>query len=77
MSRCHSQPILEITKMLKESLDYNYVRGTGEDPKIDLFRFREALYEFNIDESKVPKTLKWYKFIDESGNVVDFYGDPI
>lgn len=32
-----------------DSLDYNYIRGTSENPQINLFRFKEALDEFGVD----------------------------
>ena len=35
-----------------ESLDYNYIRGDVDNPKIDLFRFSEALSEFEYEKAK-------------------------
>lgn len=63
-----------------DSLDYNYIRGTDENPQIDLFRFKEALAEFDI----IPRKnlfnnwcLPYYQFIDEDGNTVNFLGERI
>lgn len=65
----------EVTKKFLESLDYNYIRGTSYNPQIDLFRFKEALNEFDIVIRE--KKLRYYQFIDEEGRVVDFDGNPI
>lgn len=40
----------QVCKNFKYSLDYNYIRGTRENPQINLFRFKEALEEFGITE---------------------------
>lgn len=82
---------IECVKLFMDSLDYNYLRGEVGNPYINLFRFREALDELNIEfrdwyagaklnlgkEAPMRKTLKNYEFRDESGRVVDFYGNPI
>lgn len=72
----------EVFQRFKESLDYNYIRGTTEHPQLDLFRFKEALSEFDIDLNKKwatgrVKTLQNYNFVDDRGIVVDFDGNPI
>lgn len=65
----------DVTKKFLESLDYNYIRGTSHNPQIDLFRFKEALNEF--DTVIREKKLRYYQFIDEEGRVVDFDGNPL
>lgn len=64
-------------KIFKESLDYNYVKGLKRNrPRIDLFRLKEALSEFDIVH-KEPFTLNSYDFVNEKGEVVDFAGNKI
>ena len=51
------QTIFGSLKTFQESLDYNYFKGTMQvgsevHPTIDLFRFKEALSEFDIDMGK-------------------------
>lgn len=42
--------IIQPTKVrFLECLDYNFIRGDRRQPKINLFRFKEALSEWNID----------------------------
>lgn len=69
-----------LSKIFIDSLDYNYIRGTDENPQIDLFRLKEALAEFDI----IPRKnlfnnwcLPYYQFIDEDGNTVNFLGERI
>ena len=57
-----------------ESLDYNWVKGSSEDPKIDLFRLKEAMNEFDIDI--VQKVRNYTGFYNESGPYKD-YSDSI
>lgn len=44
-------------------------------PCIDLFRFKQALAEFDIDLHRVHFTMLKYAFINESGEWVDFDGN--
>ena len=70
----------EITEMFIDSLDYNYIRGTRENPMINLFRLKEALAEFGIDRPKnlTPDgILNHYSYVDNDGRVVDFSGRVI
>lgn len=69
------QTAKDIYNKFKDSLDYNYVRSGPEGHYINLFRFKEALYELDIVPNLV--TLKNYEFRDDSGRVVDFNGNPI
>lgn len=74
------------TKRFLESLDYNYLKGESWSAKIDLFRLKEALAEFEIEEPYPislrkeiygKKKLHHYIFVDENGDYVDFDGNPI
>lgn len=71
----------EILRNFIESLDYNYIRGTDENPQIDLFRLKEALSEFDINPLKIlfydNYCLRHYQFIDEEGQIVNFMGGRI
>lgn len=69
----------ELCTRFRHSLDYNYIRGTEENPQIDLFRLKEALAEFDIErpELKMQTHMRNYQFIDEEGRVVDFDGNPL
>lgn len=63
-----------------ESLDYNYIRGTYENPQINLFRLKEALTEFGIGvpaHLEEDGTIPEYTFVDDEGKAVNFWGDPI
>lgn len=67
-----------------ESLDYNWVKGDAEEPKIDLFRLREAMEEFDLHlDYFVEKHSEWlnsigpYQFIDLEGVRVNILGDKI
>lgn len=76
-----------IWKRFQESLDYNYIKIGTDNRSIDLFRLKEALAEFNItnpggideDGTIEPALLgsKYWKFVDEVGREVNFYGDSI
>lgn len=67
------------------SLDYNYVRGTRAQPQINLFRFKEALSEFDITNpfGKDPNNPIFhlnfipYDLVDDEGKRVDFFGNLI
>lgn len=73
-----------ICRRFIDSLDYNYIRGTSNRPKINLFRLKEAQSEL-VPDWKFPAPaydgqkdiLPSYDFVDESGRVVDYNGDPI
>lgn len=70
----------ETTQRFKESLDYNYIRGNDDNPALDLFRFKEALAEFDLDISgKLTSEglMRGYEFLDEWGVVVNFDGVPL
>lgn len=71
----------EIFRDFLDSLDYNYIRGTAENPQIDLFRLKEALSEFDINPLKIlfndNHCLRHYQFIDEKGQIVNFMGHRI
>lgn len=79
----------EVSERFINSLDYNYIRKYGDEIKINLFRFKEALHEYDIDLVEVlaspimqdfrssPTELRNYKFVDDSGRDVDIYGNPI
>lgn len=65
----------------RESLDYNYVRGDDSDPQINLFRFLEALDEFDIrdvikDEQPHSVLGLVYRLVNDEGESVDFQGRP-
>lgn len=63
----------------RESLDYNWIRGDRNNPKIDLFRFREALDEFQI-QPNVRLFLRGigpFTYVGERGERVDFNGIEI
>lgn len=67
-----------VVKNFIESLDYNYIRGPVDQPYINLFRLKEALSEFGMENPLgYKKTLDYYKFRDEQGKVVDFDGNPL
>ena len=68
----------EILKRFIDSLDYNYIRELEGEIVINLFRFKEALDEFDIENPLGElTTLEFYDFVDDEGRVVDFYGNPI
>lgn len=83
----------EVCRNFKYSLDYNYIRGTRENPQINLFRFKEALAEFGITRistqivdfntgrrwgsNREVDRLIYYTFVDDSGRPVDFNDQPI
>lgn len=66
-----------------ESLDYNWVKGDVNNPKIDLFRLREALDEFGISLEEVGvlpyhiDSVGPYQFVDLDGNRVNVWGKKI
>lgn len=63
-----------------ESLDYNYIRGDVDNPKIDLFRFSEALSEFGLDLDRLRlyrRSIGPYEYVDLDGNRVDSLGEKI
>ena len=67
-------------KLFRDSLDYNYVRGTTEDPQINLFRLREAFDEFEISFPRGDPNEVFgghYRLVDDNGRSVDFQGKPI
>lgn len=73
----------QIFKNFRDSLDYNYIRSTvkrgGEVrnvPAINLFRFKEALAEFDIMTLKGNQVVG-YVFVNDNGEEVDFNGDPV
>lgn len=63
-----------------ESLDYNWVKGDVNNPKIDLFRLREALDEFGISLEEVGvlsyhiDSLGPYQYVDLDGERVNVWG---
>ena len=68
----------EILKRFIDSLDYNYIREMDGQIVINLFRFKEALDEFDIENPLGElTTLEFYDFVDDEGRVVDFDGNPI
>ena len=67
----------EIYKDFRESLDYNYVRGTAENPQINLFRLKEALEEFDLPiptGNPIRLLEDKYTLVDDNGIPVDFDG---
>lgn len=58
----------------KESLDYNYLRQSGDTRFINLFRLEEALNEFDLTVPSRRKKMKHYVLVDDDGNPVDFRG---
>lgn len=63
----------------RESLDYNWIRGDRNNPKIDLFRFKEALDELQI-QPEVRLFLRGmgpFTYVGEKGQRVDFNGVDI
>lgn len=67
----------EITERFLESLDYGYIRGDSTNPKVNLFRLREALQEFDLELPTDKDTLEYYTLVDEDGRAVDFNGNLI
>lgn len=70
-------------KDFQNSLDYNYIKGPD---RIDLFKFREALDELEIDYLRnCRENPGWmdiqsignYNFVDGHGRRVNFYGEFI
>lgn len=64
----------QIFRTFLDSLDYNYMRG---DDKINLFRFKEALSEFDIEKPRgmgEDGLLPHYTFVDDDGVAVNFWG---
>lgn len=70
-------------KDFQNSLDYNYIKGPD---RIDLFKFREALDELEIDyirncrkktSSMDMVSIGNYNFVDEKGRRVNFQGELI
>lgn len=102
--RIHNTPLESLLfvfggdgNQFKESLDYNYIRGpiisnvTGKyHGTINLFRFKEALDEFDIDYMSLSDNPYWvigpnvtsmvtcqWLFVDDEGRRVNFQGgDP-
>lgn len=65
-------------KTFLDSLDYNYFKiGNPQNPKIDLFRFKQAWEELCGDSRPSYFAFRTYKLVDERGNNVDFDGNPI
>lgn len=60
----------EATKNFLDSLDYNYIRGTSENPKINLFRFREVFEELGFRPYGLIALQKHYTFVDDDGNPI-------
>lgn len=67
-----------------QSLDYNWVKGSSQDPKIDLFRLREAMNEFDIDLvemlrgfDKYHNSIGPYKYVGLDGERINIFGDRI
>lgn len=70
----------KIYPIFRESLDYNYVRGTAKDPQVNLFRLKEALDESGLElpnESPNKFFNGKYRLVDDEGRSVDFRGKPI
>ena len=65
-------------KTFLDSLDYNYFKiGDPQNPKIDLFRFKQAWEELCGDLRPSYFAFRRYKLVDDRGNTVDFDGNPI
>lgn len=80
-------------KRFIESLDYNWVKGSSEDPKIDLFRLVEAMNEFDIDivqkvrnyenfyvgdqKMEYQDGIGPYKYVDLDGKRINIFGERI
>lgn len=67
-----------------QSLDYNWVKGSSRDPKIDLFRLKEAMDEFDIDLvemlrgfAKYHNSIGPYKYVGLDGERINIFGDKI
>lgn len=67
----------------KDSLDYNYIRWGSESggrftagPALNLFRFKEALSEFDITRLRGNK-VEGYVFVNDEGKRVNFDGELI
>lgn len=72
-----------------ESLDYNWIKGDVNDPKIDLFRFMEALDEFGLSLNNLKpdhrqfhsrgkqESIGPYKFVNLDGDRVNAKGEKI
>lgn len=71
-----------------DSLDYNYIRGTCENPQINQFRFVEALEEliptwratwdyYTQGSRNKSKLGTVYTLVDDEGNPVDIDGNRI
>lgn len=60
------------TKLFIESLDYSYIRGDADEPKINLFRFVEVFKEFGYSPEKyrIIELMRFYTFVDDSGNPI-------
>lgn len=67
----------EVYANFRESLDYNYVRGTADNPQVNLFRLREALQEFDLPiptGNPIRVFEDKYTLVDDNGISVDFDG---
>lgn len=75
---------------MRESLDYNWIRGDRACHKINLFRFKEALSELGIDSQETERdggldgrlgkyfrSLGTYWYVDDKGDQVNFDGEKI
>lgn len=67
----------ETTERFLESLDYGYIRGDSTNPKVNLFRLREALQEFDLELPTDKDTLEYYTLVDDDGRPVDLRGNYI
>jgi glutaredoxin-related protein len=67
----------ETTERFLESLDYGYIRGDSTNPKVNLFRLREALQEFDLELPTDKDTLEYYTLLDDDGRPVDLRGNYI
>ena len=67
-----------------ESLDYNWIKGDVNNPKIDLFRLMEALNEFDVNVMDFLENHdEWidsigpYTYIDSRGDRVNIFGEKL
>lgn len=76
MSQLGVEEKKQVMQNFRDSLDYNYIRGDAKKPQINLFRFKEALAEFDMTEIKNGKVIG-YNFVDDMGRTVNFRGGLI
>lgn len=65
-----------------ESLDYNWIKGDANNPKIDLFRLMEACREFGLSLADAVlhyeiDSLGPYEYVDLDGDRVNVWGEKL